>query len=72
MLLKKKGLDYDDIVVSRDPVARQRIAQLAGRQSVPQIFIDDNPIGGFDELYTLEQTGELDRMLNGAETVSGE
>jgi glutaredoxin 3 len=36
--------------------------QRSGRRSVPQIFIDGHPIGGFDELYALEQAGELDRL----------
>ena len=63
MLLKKKGLDYVDILVSRDPQQRAEMEQRSGQQSVPQIFIDGNSIGGFDELYTLEQSGELDLLL---------
>lgn len=63
MLLKKKGLTYDDILVSRDPGARQEMERRSGRRSVPQIFIDDKPLGGYDELYALEQSGNLDRLL---------
>ena len=63
MLLKKKGLNYDDILVSRNPGQRAEMEERSGRQSVPQIFIGDIPIGGFDELYTLEQSGELDILL---------
>ena len=37
--------------------------QESGRRTVPQIFIDDVPIGGFDELNTMNMSGELDRML---------
>lgn len=64
MLLKKKGLEYDDILVTRDPAIRADMERRSGGQSVPQIFIDDNAIGGFDELYNLEQNGELDLLLN--------
>lgn len=63
MLLKKKGVDYEDIGVSGDPELRGKMEQLSGRRTVPQIFIDDNPIGGFDELYRLEKNGELDSLL---------
>jgi glutaredoxin 3 len=70
MLLKKKALDYDDVLVTRDPEQREKMERLSGRSSVPQIFIGDRPIGGFDELYTLEQSGELDLLLNSRETVS--
>lgn len=64
MLLEKKGLSYDDILVSRDPDQRAAMEERSGRQSVPQIFIHEKPIGGFDELYALEQSGELDILLN--------
>lgn len=63
MLLKKKGLTYDDILVSRDAEKREEMIARSGNQSVPQIFIGDQSIGGFDELYALERSGELDRML---------
>lgn len=62
MLLKKKGLEYEDVVVSRDPELRREMEQRSGRRSVPQIFIDGEPIGGFDELYALDQSGVLDRL----------
>ena len=64
MLLKKKGVNYDDILVSRDAGQRAEMERLSGRRTVPQIFIDDRSIGGFDELYALEQSGELDKRLN--------
>lgn len=64
MLLKKKGLSYEDVLITQDPAKREEMERLTGRRKVPQIFIDDRPIGGFDELYTLEQNGELDRILD--------
>lgn len=65
MLLKKKGLAYDDVSVSRDPELRREMERKSGRRSVPQIFIDGNPIGGFDELYALDESGQLDRLTGG-------
>jgi len=65
MLLKKKGLSYDDVLVSSDPNNRREMIARSGNESVPQIFIGEQTIGGFDELYALEQNGELDEMLGG-------
>lgn len=62
-LLKKKGVDYDEVLVSRDDDTRQEMERLSGRRTVPQIFINDQPIGGFDELYRLDKNGELDKLL---------
>jgi glutaredoxin 3 len=63
MLLKKKGVEYDEVLVSRDAGKREEMERLSGRRTVPQIFIDGQPIGGFDELYALDSTGELDKLL---------
>ena len=63
MLLKKKGVDYTDIVISSDDDARQEMERLSGRRTVPQIFIGGRSIGGFEELYTMERSGELDDLL---------
>lgn len=65
MLLKKKGVDYTDIVISRDDDARQEMERLSDRRTVPQIFIGGRSIGGFEELYALERSGELDSLLAG-------
>jgi glutaredoxin 3 len=62
-LLAHKGLSYTEIDVTADPVRRQEMIQASGRRTVPQIFIGEQSIGGFDELYALEQDGELDAML---------
>lgn len=64
MLLKKKGVNYEEVLVSRDSDAREEMERLSGRRTVPQIFIDDQSIGGFDELYALEKSGNLDGLLN--------
>ena len=62
-LLQRKGLDFDDIAVDLDDEMRREIAVRSGRRTVPQIFIDDRPVGGFDELVELDRSGELDRLL---------
>jgi glutaredoxin 3 len=69
MLLKKKGVEYEELLVGNDPALREEMIQRSNRTSVPQIFIDDQVIGGFDELYELEISGELDRMLNQQESI---
>ncbi len=63
MLLKKKNIDYEDLSIMDDGEHRAEMENKSGRRTVPQIFIDDRPIGGFDDLYELDRRGELDRML---------
>jgi glutaredoxin 3 len=65
-LLDRKGVPYREIDVSRDAEKRAEMMQASGRRTVPQIFIAEQSIGGFDELYELEQSGQLDTMLSGA------
>ncbi len=63
MLLKKKNIEYEDLSIMDDAERRAEMENKSGRRTVPQIFIDDRPIGGFDDLYELDRRGELDRML---------
>ena len=51
-LLQEKGLVYTEIRVDLDDKARDKMISLSKRQTVPQIFIDDHPIGGYDDVYT--------------------
>ncbi len=63
-LLKRKGVAYREIDVSRDPEERQRmVAKASGRRTVPQIFIGETHVGGNDDLYDLERRGRLDTLL---------
>jgi glutaredoxin 3 len=62
-LLQKKKVHYEEIDVSWDDDARMKLMRSTGRRTVPQIFIGDRHVGGSDELYALEQRGELDTML---------
>lgn len=65
MLLTRKGVRFTEHLVSNDAERRAEMESLSGRRSVPQIFIGDTHVGGFDELYALEQSGQLDEMLAG-------
>ena len=60
-LLSSKGVEVDEIDVSFDRSAM--IERADGRTTVPQIFINDQGVGGFDELAALDRTGALDPML---------
>ena len=62
-LLDQKGVSYVGIDVSGDSEARMRIAELSGQRTVPQIFIGGRSIGGYAELASLNQSGELERLL---------
>jgi GrxC family glutaredoxin len=62
-LLKKKGLSYREIDVTFDADLRREMEQRSGRRTVPEIFIDDRCVGGYDDLARLQASGELDRML---------
>lgn len=64
-LLQKKRLPFTEHDVSFRPKARAAMAERAqGRSSVPQIFIGDYHIGGCDDLFDLERSGELDKLLS--------
>ena len=63
-LLESKKIAYEEIDVSLSADLRAAMRSRAGgRSSVPQIFIDDDHIGGCNELYALESAGHLDRLL---------
>jgi glutaredoxin 3 len=63
-LLRSKGVEFDEIDVTNDPALRAEMVKLAGgRRTVPQIFINGELVGGCDELYALERSGELDELL---------
>jgi glutaredoxin 3 len=65
-LLNKKGVQYTDYDITGDDTARQKmIERTGGPKTVPQIFINDQLIGGCDDLHALEAEGKLDGLLNG-------
>lgn len=63
MLLKQKNVAFEDIRIDIDANRRSEMVQRSGRTSVPQIFIDEFHVGGCDDLFALEQKGELDSRL---------
>jgi len=64
MLLKAKGItEIEKIRIDLDPRQREEMVQKTGRRSVPQIYIGDAHVGGFDELAALEHAGKLDSLL---------
>ncbi len=64
-LLDGKGVEYQTIAVDFDSEKRAEMMQRSGRRTVPQIFIGDQHVGGFDDLSELESDGKLDGMLAG-------
>jgi glutaredoxin 3 len=63
-LLQQKQVSFEEIPVDSDRDLRAQMAQRAGRTSVPQIWINNEHIGGCDELYALERRGALDTLLH--------
>ncbi|MGH8293767.1 MAG: glutaredoxin 3 [Gammaproteobacteria bacterium] len=65
-LLQSKHIAYTEYLVDQEPARRVEMQQkTGGRRSVPQIFIGDRHVGGYDELYALDHRGDLDRLLAG-------
>lgn len=62
-LLDSKKVDYTEINVDEDPARREEMMQRTQRQTVPQIFINEQHVGGFDDLSELNQAGRLDELL---------
>jgi glutaredoxin 3 len=63
-LLNKKGIEFTEYPIDGDEQARAEMAERAnGRRSLPQIFINDQHIGGCDDLYALNSRGKLDDLL---------
>ncbi|TDY03816.1 glutaredoxin 3 [Thiohalophilus thiocyanatoxydans] len=62
-LLDSKQVSYDEIPVDADSEQRQIMMERSQGHTVPQIFIDDQHVGGCDELYALEAAGQLDSRL---------
>jgi glutaredoxin 3 len=63
-LLKKRNVPFEEIDVSKDEAKRTWLVKATGQRTVPQIFIDEKPIGGSDELQALDTSGELATLLH--------
>lgn len=62
-LLRSKNVEFEEIDVTHDARLQVEVRRLSGRRTVPQIFIDETSVGGFEELRELDEAGELDRLL---------
>jgi glutaredoxin 3 len=66
-LLQRKGVPVQEYKIDEDDLHRaEMLARSGGRRTVPQIFIGDRHVGGFDDLYALDKAGELDKLLGRA------
>jgi glutaredoxin 3 len=66
-LLQRKSVAFREIKIDEEPAEREAmLARSGGRRTVPQIFIGDRHVGGFDDLYALDRSGELDHLLGRA------
>lgn len=64
-LLTQKGVAYEQVDTSGDPAIRRWLVETTGRTTIPQIFIDGTPVGGYDDLRALDRAGRLDALLAG-------
>lgn len=67
-LLERKGVPYNRIDVTNDAERELEMRQRAGRSSVPQIFVGNRHLGGFDDIDALDRAGALDGLLEGNST----
>ncbi len=66
-LLKSKGLDYEEFRIDLDPARREEmLVRSANRRTVPQIFINGQHVGGFDDLAAAERSGKLAQLIGAA------
>ena len=65
-LLDGKGREWEEIDLDEEPERRAEMIDRSGRSSVPQIWIGDRHVGGYDDLAALDARGELDALLGGA------
>jgi glutaredoxin 3 len=62
-LLREKGVEFREIDITENESERDRMVQRTGRRTVPQIFIGERHVGGYDDLAALDEQGELDALL---------
>jgi glutaredoxin 3 len=62
-LLKSRGIVYEEVNLSKDPVGRADLVALTGQMTFPQVLINERPLGGFRELLEADRDGVLDDLL---------
>lgn len=66
-LLKARGLSWEEVRIDTDPAQRERMLERSGgRRTVPQIFINDQHVGGYDDLVAADRSGKLKTLLESA------
>jgi glutaredoxin 3 len=63
MLLKRRGIEYQEINLAKDPDGRTELSLRTGMVTFPQIVIDEQTLGGFDELLAADRAGRLQQLL---------
>ena len=64
-LLSKKGVTFEEIDVENDEARRAWLVEATGQRTVPQVFVDGRPLGGFSDIDALDRAGKLDPILRG-------
>lgn len=62
-LLASRGIEFEEINLDDDPGFRQKLLELTGGWTVPQVVVNGRPIGGYTELWQLDKSGQLDDAL---------
>jgi glutaredoxin 3 len=65
-LMREKGVSFDEIDVATDTDKRRWLVETTGQRTVPQVFIDGKPYGGYTDIAALDKKGELDPLLGKA------
>jgi glutaredoxin 3 len=65
-LLKRRGLEYEEVNLVKDPVGRRNLVELTGQMTFPQIVIGGEPLGGLQELQQADERGELEALAKAA------
>lgn len=63
--LKSKGLAWTEVRIDTDPAEREKMVALARRTSVPQIFVGDTHVGGYDDMMALHRAGKFEALVAG-------
>jgi len=63
--LRSRGLEWNEVRIDQDQDARTRMMETTGRSSVPQIFVGETHIGGYDDMMALHRSGKLEPLLAG-------
>jgi glutaredoxin 3 len=70
-LLRAKGVEIEKVRVDLEPARRAEMMEKTGRRTVPQIYVGDTHVGGYDDLAALDRAGGLDPLLAGGEKGNG-